>query len=306
MAPLKAERPQARTGANTGANTGGIRRDPAPSRLAYRWQRLRLTPRFQKTLKTSIWALPLIGAIGFAVSHKPTNTRLIQAWDDTRAAFEERPEFSLKVLRIQGADGALAAELRETLAFDFPVSSFDVDLAAKRELIEELAAVESAKLSIHKDNVLLVEVVPRTPVAVIKQPESTDVFDLAGVRVAQAVERPDYPKLPFLAGEGAVEAIPEALALFDVARPLGTDLIGFERVGKRRWDIVLRSGQRILLPASNPERALERVLFLNNAQELLARDVLVVDMRLGRRPTLRLGADALRSLQLSGYSEDEE
>jgi cell division protein FtsQ len=51
----------------------------------------------------------------------------------------------------------------------------------------------------------------------------------------------------------------------------------------------LTQDQRLLLPEQNPVQALERVLVLNQAQELLERDLRVVDLRLPNRPTLRLG-----------------
>jgi cell division protein FtsQ len=59
-------------------------------------------------------------------------------------------------------------------------------------------------------------------------------------------------------------------------------------MGERRWDMVLDNDLRILLPTGHPVQALERVIALQQAQEMLDRDVAVVDMRLGDRPTLRL------------------
>jgi cell division protein FtsQ len=54
-------------------------------------------------------------------------------------------------------------------------------------------------------------------------------------------------------------------------------------VGERRWDVVLDRDQRILLPETEPGRALERVLALDQAQDLLDRDV-TVDLRLEPPP----------------------
>ena len=47
-----------------------------------------------------------------------------------------------------------------------------------------------------------------------------------------------------------------------------------------------------MLPEANAVTALEQVLALHKAQELLDRDVAAVDMRLAARPTVRLTADA--------------
>ena len=64
-------------------------------------------------------------------------------------------------------------------------------------------------------------------------------------------------------------------------------------MGERRWDLVLDRDQRILLPDHGALGALERVMALDATQQLLARDVRVVDMRNPSRPILRLSAEAL-------------
>jgi cell division protein FtsQ len=46
--------------------------------------------------------------------------------------------------------------------------------------------------------------------------------------------------------------------------------------------------QRILLPETNPVQALERVLVLNDVHDMLARDLVAVDLRLSGRPTIRM------------------
>jgi cell division protein FtsQ len=99
--------------------------------------------------------------------------------------------------------------------------------------------------------------------------------------------------LPLIAGEGADLAATEALALMDAAGPLTKRLRGLVRVGDRRWDMVLDRDQRLLLPSDRPVQALERLLALDQAEDLLARDLVAIDLRDEKRPVLRLGEDAL-------------
>jgi len=119
--------------------------------------------------------------------------------------------------------------------------------------------------------------------------ENLDILDATGAFIRAAVARNDYPKLPLIAGEGANMQAAKALELFAAADPIADRVRGLVYVGERRWDVVLTQDQRLLLPEQNPVQALERVLVLNQAQELLERDVRVVDLRLPNRPTLRLG-----------------
>ena len=100
--------------------------------------------------------------------------------------------------------------------------------------------------------------------------------------------RGDRLDLPLIAGDGAQDHIGEALALFRATGPVAGRVRGLVRMGERRWDIVFDNGQRILLPTEAPVAALDRVMALHMAQDMLSRDVAAIDMRNGDRPTLRL------------------
>jgi cell division protein FtsQ len=63
-------------------------------------------------------------------------------------------------------------------------------------------------------------------------------------------------------------------------------------MGERRWDVVLGDGRRVNLPETAPVRAMERVIVLDRAGDLLERDLLSIDMRLGARPTVRMSQHA--------------
>jgi cell division protein FtsQ len=86
------------------------------------------------------------------------------------------------------------------------------------------------------------------------------------------------------------------LAIIAAAAPIKDRLRGLVRVGERRWDMILDNDQRILLPEDAPVQAVERIIVLHQASDLLARDLALVDMRLGARPSLRLSDNALREL----------
>ena len=79
------------------------------------------------------------------------------------------------------------------------------------------------------------------------------------------------------------------------------------RVGERRWDMVLDRDQRLLLPSDRPVQALERLLALDQAEDLLARDLVAIDLRDEKRPVLRLGEDALMAARRArGLIPDEK
>ena len=117
-------------------------------------------------------------------------------------------------------------------------------------------------------------------------------MDGEGHPVAPVGQRIDRSDLPLIAGQGADLHVEEAMVLVEAAAPLGDRLRGLQRIGERRWDLVLNRNQRILLPAKDPVSALERMIALDSASDVLARDISRVDLRLTARPTIRMQARA--------------
>jgi cell division protein FtsQ len=142
-----------------------------------------------------------------------------------------------------------------------------------------------------------VKVTEREPAVVWRGPQGLILLDAQGHRIAALLERSERADLPLIAGEGADEAVPEALHLLATAAPIRARLRGLVRMGERRWDLVLDRNQRILLPAAAADLALERLLAFDAAQGLLKRDITAVDLRLPDRPALRLAPYALTELR---------
>ncbi|RFU14726.1 cell division protein FtsQ [Rhodobacteraceae bacterium W635] len=273
------------------------RRDPAPSKWAYRVQRLWLTPVFRSLLRVGVPAFLIVGGLGLYATDPANISRVQDSVAEIRRSVEDRPEFRVNLMSIDGATPILAEEIRTTLSLDFPMSSFDLDLARLRERIEGIRAVASAELRIRSGGELAVTVAERRPAMIWQAREGLWVIDGMGARVAPLLARPRLDDLPVISGDGANEAAGEALALFHAARPLGDRLQGLVRMGERRWDVVLTEGPRILLPADRPVPALDRVLALHDAQELLDRDVVRVDLRDASRTVLQLTPQALAELR---------
>jgi cell division protein FtsQ len=266
--------------------------DPAPSRWSWRMQRLMLTPGFRFGLRVGLpFCLSLLAGALY-LSDAERRGAIAEAVAEARASIEERPEFMVKVMAIHGAGDRLSADIRATVPLEFPFSSFDLDLAELRADITAISAVERASVRIRPGGILQVEVTPRVPVALWRHAEGLSLVDRSGAIVVARAERAQHPQLPVLAGRGAQAAVPEALELMQASQALGDRVHGLVRVGERRWDLVLDREQRILLPERGAVQALERVIALENAEEVLTRDVMRVDLRLAQRPTVRMSESA--------------
>lgn len=290
MRPLRSDRPAVSAPAASP-------RDPAPSRLAYKAERLWLKPRFRRFCL--IWAPVLLVVLSAGLwLGQADNRRLItDRITELRHQIEARPEFQVTLVGIDGASPELAQEIRIVLGIDLPISSFDLPLDRLRDRIEGLPAVASADLRIRSGGFLEVDIVERQPSFIWMTRGGAVLIDAEGVFVAALSDRPGSPGLPQIAGEGAHLETAEAATLFAIAEPLGADLIGLVRMGERRWDLHLTQDRRILLPSENAAAALSRVMRMAEEDRLFERDVLAVDMRLPDRPALQLSDHAMDVLR---------
>jgi len=237
----------------------------------------------------------LIGVL--ALSDQDRRDAMGLWWQQVKTEIQSREEFMVKLMAIDGASPDISEDIREILPLDFPMSSFDLDLAQLQATVAGLDAVERADLRIRPGGVLHIQVQQRVPALVWRNPRGLDLVDVGGNRVSTILQRGARPDLPLIIGRGADRAAAEALELVAAAEPLSTRLRGLLRVGERRWTVVLDRGQRILLPERTPVGALEQVIAVDEAQDLLAREVRVVDMRNPRRPTVRLAPEAAQTMR---------
>lgn len=272
-------------------------RDPAPSLWSYRWNRLWLTPTFRVAVRVGLPILLISACVGIFAASESRRASVVAVYDDLRSQFQSRPEFMVNLIAVEGASPVLSEAIRVGMALNLPQSSFDIDLEATRARIETFDAVKRADLRILPGGVLQVNVTEREPALVWRAPDGVWLIDAEGNRVAAISARTLRGDLPLIAGRGADVAAPEALHLVKAAGPLTPRLRGLVRMGERRWDVILDRDQRIQLPEDNPVRGLERLIALDQAESILARDITMVDLRHGRRTTLRLTAEAADSLR---------
>lgn len=273
-------------------------RDPAPSRVKYRLERLWLRPAIRNSVR---FGLPL-AALAWVLVSLALNPMVQQGIADKATALRNQiaahPGLMLKSLRITGVSAAMEARITEHLDLDLPVSSMDLDLGALQRQVAALDPVASAQVRLEGAGVLGISVTERVPVLLWRRPDGAlNMLDESGIFVGLIESRADRADLPVLAGEGADKAVPEARELLSLAEPIAANLRGIVRVGERRWTLVMDSGMQILLPETGAAAALARVMALHDAEDILARDLARVDMRDRRRPILQLTPQSLRELR---------
>ncbi|WP_295047313.1 cell division protein FtsQ/DivIB [uncultured Paracoccus sp.] len=273
------------------------KRDPAPSRLQYRLERMWLRPIWRRAVRVGVPAFLVAMTAGLWLSDPDRRAILSDGVQQAMDKVQSREEFQVRTMTVEGASPVVDKALRAMLPVDLPASSFDIDLTALRLQVMQLDVIESIDLRIKPGGILSAVVKEREPAILWRHARGIEILDKTGHRVASVTARDVRPDLPLIAGEGADLAVPEALALIDAAGPILPRVRGLVRRGERRWDLMLDHGQRIMLPAQGALIAMEAAIALDRAQDMLGRDIAVVDLRNPSRPVMRLGIDARNTIR---------
>jgi cell division protein FtsQ len=271
------------------------RKDAVPSKLGYRLERLWLTHWFRALVQVWMPLFALLLAIYGGWQSPTVSGWVVAQYHAARAAVAARPELRVEQIAIPVGSPDLQRQILGIMALELPVSVLDTDLAALRATVEGLAAVKSASVRF-ESGVLEVVIVERVPAMVWRNLNRIYLLDEAGIRVAEVPRRMVRADLPLVVGEGADMAMPSAREIFDIVTPLGNRVLGLVRMGERRWDVVLK-GNVVMLPAQGGPDAMRRVMAMQAANNVLDKDVSIIDMRDENRVILRLNEDALIALR---------
>ncbi len=184
----------------------------------------------------------------------------------------------LGVIHLQGATPAAQAEILQAAAVKPGAPILGLDLAAVRDRVERVGWVEHARVIRLLPDTLVIAVDQRPLLAVWERAGRAVVIAANGAIVSE-VEPSHFTSLPLIVGDGANLAASAILPLV-LSRPrLASQLEALVRVDGRRWNLRLKNGGTILLPASDERAALARLDALDRTSKILELDLARIDLR---------------------------
>jgi cell division protein FtsQ len=163
--------------------------------------------------------------------------------------------FKTKAVRVQGVDATAQDDILAAahLYRDQPILGIDLDALRKR--VQTVGWVKDAKIIRLLPDTLVIAVTPRDLLAVWQWHGVDHVIDNEGQVVPEA-DASRYPDLPLIVGDGASSAASTILPLLRQRPPLMAQMEALVRVDGRRWDLRLKDGGIIQLPADGADTAL--------------------------------------------------
>ena len=164
-----------------------------------------------------------------------------------------------------------------------------VDIGALRSELMEIPWIEDARVSRQLPDTLVVDIVERTPHAVLRKADRLVLIDAAGNEL-EGVSAARAKGQLVLGGDGAGKKVAGLNALLDAAPALKPQVSEAEWVGNRRWNLTFQTGQVLAWPQGDKlaEVALLNFARLDGTNRLLGGRVAVFDFRRSDRIYLRI------------------
>ena len=172
-----------------------------------------------------------------------------------------------------------------------------VDLVAMRDRLEHIPWVESAVVERRLPDLIHVRLTERTPMALWQHEGRFSVIDAKGVVVLDG-DVGSYANLPIVVGLDAPAKADSLLLLLGTEPEIKARVAAAVRVGGRRWNLHLDNGVDVKLPEEDAASAIARLADINRRNQLIDRDVKVIDLRQPDRLVLQLGPNSAERLRL--------
>ena len=263
--------PRART-------TPGRSPAPAPRRLERRWA----VGGAGAVLALAVTAVLATGGRGRALASAVG-----------RGADRSLASAGLRVRRVelQGVSAMAAPDVLRAAALQVGQPLAGLNLDAVRERVEGVGWVKSARVLRFLPDTVVIAAAERPRLAVWQNNGRTTVVDGEGAPIPEA-DPARFADLPLVVGEGAAEAAAAVLPLLHARPRLAEKVDALVRVDARRWDLRLKDGGVIQLPATGEDAALIQLDMLDQRARLLELGFARIDLRDPEMVTVRPKAAA--------------
>lgn len=214
--------------------------------------------------------------VSLATGHR--GELMVHAMNRGAASVMADAGFRLKAVHIQGATAQASDDILRAAALGKGEPMLDMDLDAVRARVQSVGWVQEVKVVRLLPDTLVVAVKQRRPAAVWQHAGRTAMIDDSGRVIAEA-DPSQFPGLPLVVGAGADQAAPSILSELGQRRPLMARIEALVRVDDRRWDLRLKDGTLVQLPAIDEGAALIRLDRLEQSQNILDLGLARIDLR---------------------------
>jgi cell division protein FtsQ len=261
--------------------------DPAPSRLAYKINRLLYRFWFKLLLIIVFLTSSVLLAKKVLYKNIDLNAEIRFLSEESSALYKGLTELTISKILVKGAQEPLKKEII-ILVQNAATEGFSALKAqALREKIQDINKVEKAFVKFSTDGLVNVEVIQRKEAVVYFNNQLYEVLDSNGVILSIKQNYEGLSSFPLLVGKDASTNINALLAIVNEIGSYQSEVLYYEWVGERRWDIHMKSELVFKLPENNLSKGLNVMRMFLRETNKLSKTVVSVDLRNIDKPIIR-------------------
>lgn len=166
-----------------------------------------------------------------------------------------------------------------------------VDVETVRTNLMALPIVKDASVRKMYPDQMVIVIEERDPYALWQLNGEISAIAADG-RVMEGLHEGGLTSLPLVAGAGAAEHVQEFVALSQLVPELTPLIRAGIYVGQRRWTLAMTNGLEVMLPETDPAKAVQQLASLVKDDRVLEKDIVMLDLRQPHRVTVRLTENA--------------
>ena len=186
--------------------------------------------------------------------------------------------FRLANVHVQGASALATPDIIRAAGVEKNDPLLGMDLDALRQRVETVGWVKEARIVRLLPDTLVIAVKERRQLAVWQHNGRSVVIDDQG-QVIREADPARFPTLPLVVGAGGAQHAHEILPTLAQRPKLIARMEALVRVDDRRWDLRLKDGALIQLPAVEEEQALMQLEQLDLRSRVLELGFERIDLR---------------------------
>lgn len=205
------------------------------------------------------------------------------------AALASDAGFEVRRVEVRGVERMNQLKVYERALGERDRAMPQVDIAALRASLLQLSWVKDARVSRQLPDTLVVDIVERTPHAVLRKPGRLVLIDGEGHELEPVSAAKAKGQL-IISGPGSGRQVQALSALLETAPALRPQVREAEWIGNRRWNLTFKTGQVLALPQGDDQSATALMSFarLDGVNRLLGGRVAAFDMRAPERIYMRI------------------
>lgn len=273
----------------------GTTRSQVIGRRARNAQKARLS-RLARRLGVACCALALVAGGTIWLASSGVIDRSLKRAQGQAYAWLAGGGFRVNNILVEGRHETDPEVLRAIINLERGDPIFAFDPSETREMIERLSWVRSAHIERRLPDTVYIGLVERQPVALWQHKNKLRVIDADGVTLTDKLSV-SQRLLPIVVGEYANEQAYDLLVMLEAEPEIKSLVEAATWVGDRRWDLTLKNDMIVRLPEMDIGLALSRLAKAQAQDNILEKDINVIDLRETDRITVRTRPGAVQEYQ---------